>query len=527
MILLRNGHYCWGSQAVFGIGYTGQRTRQKPKRHRNLKSAIQHADVVDKKLAKECKLLRVIGPFPTLPELDGAKISPLGAVPKKTAEDYRLIRHMSFPEGESVNDGIPPENSTVHYATIEDATKAIKAIGPAVWLAKVDVEAAFRIMPVCPDDKPLLCFHWRDEYYMDATLSMGCSSSCKLFESFSTALEWIAMKKLGARKVIHVIDDFLFMAATYQKCLQDKGGFEAMCAEIGVPLAPEKACGPATTLDFLGITIDTIKQETRMPLDKINKARYMIEEMLGCTKTRLRNIQSLVGFLNFVCRVITPGRAFLRRLIDLTCDKTKLSYKEWRNRGYIHVRVTVDVKEDLRVWLEFLRSYNGKSFFRDDKLLSGDHLKLHTDAAKTIGFGAIYGANWFSGEWPENWKSHHITLLELYPIVAAVRVWGTDWANRSVCFYSDNIAVVAIINKQSSPDKRIMILVRKLIRVCLKHNIMFGAKFIPGYTNVLSDSLSRLQMTRFRSLAPWANKESSLIPEDIRPSNCGMLPAVS
>ena len=41
---------------------------------------------------------------------------------------------------------------------------------------------------------------------------MGCSSSCNIFETFSTALEWIAMNKLNASAVIHILDDFLFIA---------------------------------------------------------------------------------------------------------------------------------------------------------------------------------------------------------------------------------------------------------------------------------------------------------------------------
>ena len=54
---------------------------------------------------------------------------------------------------------------------------------------------------------------------MDAVLPMGCSSSCSIFETFSTALEWIAMNKLGVTKVVHIIDDFLFLATSHAKCL--------------------------------------------------------------------------------------------------------------------------------------------------------------------------------------------------------------------------------------------------------------------------------------------------------------------
>ena len=130
-------------------------------------------------------------------------------VAKNLPGEFRMIHNLSYPEGSSVNDYIPAEFATVQYATIQDAISFITSAHSIVFMAKVDIEAAFRIIPVAPSDRPLLGFRWRDLYYMDAVLPMGCSSSCAIFESFSTALEWIAMRTLGATKVIHVLDDFL------------------------------------------------------------------------------------------------------------------------------------------------------------------------------------------------------------------------------------------------------------------------------------------------------------------------------
>ena len=59
-----------------------------------------------------------------------------------------------------------------------------------------------------------------------------------------------------------------------------------------------------------------------------------------------------------------------------------------------------------------------------------------------------------------------------------------------------------VINKQSCRDKILMVFVRKLVLVCLEHNILFKAKHIPGTHNILADSLSRLQVQTFKQLAP-------------------------
>jgi hypothetical protein len=43
-----------------------------------------------------------------------------------------------------------------------------------------------------------------------------------------------------------------------------------------------------------------------------------------------------------------------------------------------------------------------------------------------------------------------------------------------------------------------MIFVRRLVLACLKFNILFRAKHVPGAKNTLADALSRLQVSKFR-----------------------------
>lgn len=83
--------------------------------------------------------------------------------------------------------------------------------------------------------------------------------------------------------------------------------------------------------------------------------------------------------------------------------------------------------------------------------------------------------------------------------MVAVQLWGHEISNKRVCFFSDNMAVVQVINKQTAKETTIMKLLRKLIVQCLKFNILFVAKHVPGVNNVLSDKLSRLQIVEFTS----------------------------
>ena len=120
--------------------------------------------------------------------------------------EFRMIHHLTYQEGSSVNDFIPKEISGIQYATIQDAIRFIKQQPDnQVFMAKVDIESAF--IPVSPLDRPLLGFQWKGKFFMDVVLPMGISSACVIFESFGTALEWVAKSKQGATAVVHVIDE--------------------------------------------------------------------------------------------------------------------------------------------------------------------------------------------------------------------------------------------------------------------------------------------------------------------------------
>jgi hypothetical protein len=42
-----------------------------------------------------------------------------------------------------------------------------------------------------------------------------------------------------------------------------------ICSEIGIPIANEKAEGPSTIIDYLGLTIDTVNMLIKIPEKKV------------------------------------------------------------------------------------------------------------------------------------------------------------------------------------------------------------------------------------------------------------------
>ena len=308
--------------------------------------------MVDRYLAKEVLAQRVAGPFTHIP-FHNFRVSPIGVVPKKTLGEFRCIQHLSYPYGASVNNGIPVEDSSVTYYRIDDAVGLILRSGVGSFLAKTDIKSAFRTIPIRPADYNLLGIYWRGGYYFDRCLAMGLSSSCKTFEALSTAIQWIAQTKLGISYMLHLLDDFLIISRFHEQCSRKLTLFLELCSYVGVPMSPDKTIGPSTVLSFAGIELDTVRSEARLPGEKILRCVSLLSDYLKRKKVTLRELQSLIGLLNFACSVVLPGRTFLRRLIDLTIGITRPQH---------FIRLTRAVNPDMCTWLDFLSNFNGSSF---------------------------------------------------------------------------------------------------------------------------------------------------------------------
>ena len=131
--------------------------------------------------------------------------------------------------------------------------------------------------------------------------------------------------------------------------------FLDMCADIGISIASDKTFPANTIMIFVGISLDTIRMEASLPADKLHKCKELLSLYSRKSSCTLWELQSLIGFLNFCCFVITCGKAFLRRLINLTIGVQK---------PFHYIRLNKGVKADLALWLKFLSSNTLKVVYR-------------------------------------------------------------------------------------------------------------------------------------------------------------------
>ena len=280
----------------------------------------------------------------------------VGVIPKgHTPGKWRLITELSFPPGASVNDGVNPTLCSLSYVSVDTVARTAASLGTGALMVKVDIEAAYRLIPVHQLDSPLLGVEWKGQVFCDAMLPFGLSSAPKIFNTVADGSEWCIRQK-GVLNVCHYLDDYILLGPpNSQQCKRDLEALLRVCADLGVPLAMHKCEGPLTCLVFLGIEIDTIRGTLKLPGERLQRLQALLQGWGDRKVCIRRGLESLIGILNHACKVVKSGRAFLWRMIDLLTLTRVSSARQSHHR----IRLNREFRADLAWWRTFAASWNG------------------------------------------------------------------------------------------------------------------------------------------------------------------------
>ena len=484
------------------------------------------------KLLDEVKLGHVAGPFTTVP-FETFIQSPIGLVPKDNGTKTQLIFHLShdFSDHGSVNSYIPAEICSVKYNDLDVAIRLILKLsrnGKNVFMSKTDGKSAFRVLPLNKQSWRWLVMKAKDpdtgviKYFVDKCLPFGSSISCALFQKVSDGLKCIAQYRIGRTDFLtNYLDDFLFLATLLCECNRLLWEFIAMCEEIGFPLSTDKTFWADLRMVFLGILLNGQTLTLSIPLEKRTRALDMIQRLMHKNKATVHELQQLCGFLNFLNRVIFPGRALTRRMYSKFAGKFRYDVSPFNNvkkhtcsmklKAYHHVRLDSEFCLDCKVWFSFLNQklnsiVNRPMIDLASEPISATHLGFYSDASANpnFGFGCIMGDHWIGEQWEPNFIRQvqpSIEYLELFALCAGIITWEFELRNLRLLVHCDNQAVVAMINNLTSSCPHCMYLIRLLVLNGLQFNRRLHAQYVTSQANFLSDSISRRQWSHFWKLA--------------------------
>ena len=136
-------------------------------------------------------------------------LSPMSIIPKKNK--WRLIVDLSSPKGDSINDGIDQERSSLSYISINHLSTLVVSEGRNSFMVKADIKEAYRMVPVHPEDQHLLGKQWGNFIFIDKVLPFGLRSAPEIFSALADAIQWILCSK-GVKRSLHYLDDFILVA---------------------------------------------------------------------------------------------------------------------------------------------------------------------------------------------------------------------------------------------------------------------------------------------------------------------------
>ena len=256
----------------------------------NLPSALAHPLDVGHYIATELGHGALLGPFDGPPAAT-CHFSPLMTRLKKGSRFRRVIIDLSWPRGQSVNDGISRTEyvdspMTISLPTHDDMERAIVHLGRGSFLYKTDLARGYRQLRVDPLDWPVLSFQHNAKCYMDICPPFGLCSSAIAMQRVSEALLYLHAQRGFISKAY--IDNFGGAEVSEHKATNALRALQAIMDGLGVVQAEAKICLPAQTMTWLGIYFDTMEMSMSVPKPKL--AEIMI--CLGKWHNKIRAIRA-------------------------------------------------------------------------------------------------------------------------------------------------------------------------------------------------------------------------------------------
>ena len=465
------------------IGYRGPQIQHRNTNHQSARSA---PDILTADLQKQLQHDRLTQ---VDPQAEAQYVcSPLGLVPKHDG-GWRRIHDLSYPHGDSVNDGIPHDWGALEYATYDDAVETILSTGPGAQFVKRDLKDAFRHIPVATSDQWLLGFYCDDRFWMERYLPFGLRTAPFLFDLFAKALNWILIAVLWWATILHYLDDFFAILPPHANADAYAHQFDQVCSDLGLTINHSKDI-MGTTADFLGIEFNSILMQARLPPDKLARARNTVKDLLHKASISHHDLESAVGFLSFAAKIVIPGRAFLRRLFDSLRTPTP-----WH-------RITPAMKADLHWWQDFLNDWDGLKLLKH--VDSRPTFYIWTDASGRLGMGGYILQDLsnsvqeaFSIRLTTRHRRKDIQFKEMKAVYQAILLWLVRLRGSKLILYCDNDACVHGLQKLSIRGSA-MAPLRDIAMLLVKNDIYLVPTWIPTKANELADDLSRL---RYRKVA--------------------------
>jgi hypothetical protein len=394
-------------------------------------------------------------------------------VPKREPGKWRAILDLS-----RLNDYIDKQSFKMETAE----TIRLQLRG-GEWVTSLDLADAYHHIAIHPSFRKFLRFKVGQRLLQYRALPMGLTDSARVFTKVVQEIKAVLQRK--GVKINQYLDDWLIHGETESITRQHTKQVVDLVAQLGFMLNNEKSnLEPTQRFLFLGYEYDLSQEVIRPPENRIQKIRSALGVFLRQKTVSARHWQVAIGTLVATEKLVPGGMLRLRAIQTDLAD----AWDQFNGDPKELLQVPEASRGAIEWWLTEQNLTVGVPLHQQRA-----ELHVYTDAS-LIGWGAHMEEprKSVSGQWNEHELPLHINVKELLAVKYALQAWVQSVTDKVVLVASDNVTVVAYINKQGGTKSRSMLEATKgLYQWTEQHRVQIRSRHIPGRLNVIADGLSR------------------------------------
>ena len=468
---------------------------------RNHGSSYSFYPHVDKFVAEELEFGGLAGPFEKVPWWDTV-LSPLMTAPKKPSS-RRTVFDATFGDF-SLNNATPSavylgQPCIYTYPKIDDFRMLVLRCGRGCFMFKRDLSRFFLQIPMDPVEYHRVGFIWRGLVFFFIGLAFGLRHSGLQGQKITDALSWIH-RRLGLEtvkeelfNVVNYSDDLGGCEADLPRALESFTLLKTLMDDLGLQESTKKAEPPSTQLVYLGVLFDSEALQMRVPPEKLAEIKSEIGQWSRKTTMTRKTLQSLLGKLFWVSRVVRLARVFMGRLLHQLRTMSSLG-------DNVKEKLSEESRKDLKWWARYLEHFNGIQMIVEEEpfplelsQMLDRTQEVYAGDATPVGAGGWHGTQYWCRKLPLHLQDPKlgIHLKEFWALIVSARLWGSDWAGRAVTLFCDNDAVVDCINHKKPKDQALLSLLREFLFIAVSFKFVPVVRKIDTKLNYLADHISR------------------------------------
>lgn len=390
-----------------------------------------------------------------------------------------------------------------HMETVANISNSLVAM---LWGCTVDIRDAYLNVPLNWHYHKFFAFKIGNRIFVWQFLPFGLSTAPWTFTRVMRPIKCALRKQLVP---LHsFLDDFIILGTSPKEIRISSRLLVETLKNLGFPINEEKTdLTPRQSLEYLGVWFDLKLQEFSIPEEKVLKIRGICQKAMSAPFMSRRELEGLVGTLNFAASYIHLGRLHL------------LPIMKWMNRH------TVTATRDRAVPLDkkfrnILSVWQDRSFLENPVPMHSPvpDREIMTDASQTGWCGVLLPYKTW-GLWPPELNQMSINWKELKTIQLTLQFFIEEVRHHTVLLWSDNTTAIACLKNQGTLySDSLLALSKEILEFCSLQNIALVPRHLKGVLNVLADQGSRdlpieTEWTLDATTFTWVLQQMTRLPE--------------